>query len=70
MSEDSAVIGKTIRELNDVAQENDVLILGLVRRGKRLPGFARADVIRKGDILVLEAGPDSIEAFVGSVDVI
>ncbi|MGI9373934.1 MAG: SLC13 family permease [Hyphomicrobiales bacterium] len=65
--ENSSVIGKKVRELYADAEENDVWILGLVRRGKRLPGYARAEVIRKGDTLVLEAGPDAIEAFVGAV---
>ncbi len=64
--EKSAAIGTKVRDLYPMAEENDVWVLGLVRRGKRLPGYARAEEIRKGDILVLEAGPDSIEAFVGA----
>jgi di/tricarboxylate transporter len=62
----SAAIGTKVRDLYPMAEENDVWVLGLVRRGKRLPGYARAEVIRKGDILVLEAGPDAIESFVGA----
>src|SRR5690606_12456782 len=46
--------------------EKDVSILGLVRQGKRLPGFASGTVIRKDDFLVLEGDPKSIEAFIGS----
>ena len=41
-------------------------MLGLVRRGKRLPGFALGEEIRKSDRLVVEGDPKSIEAFTGS----
>ncbi|GAJ07071.1 unnamed protein product, partial [marine sediment metagenome] len=64
--EKSSAVGLKVRNLYPMAEENDVWILGLVRRGKRLPGYARAEEIRKGDILVLEAGPDPIESFVGA----
>ena len=67
VTEDSTAIGKTIRELNNLAEEDDVLILGLVRKGKRLPGRALRETIRKGDLLVLEAGPKSLESFATSL---
>lgn len=66
VTEDSTAIGKTLRELNNLAQEDDVLILGLVRKGKRLPGRALRETVRKGDLLVLEAGPKSVESFATS----
>ncbi len=61
--EKSKAIGQTIRELQDLAEENDVMILGLVRAGKRLPGRALREEIRKGDVMVLEAGPKPLESF-------
>ncbi|NNJ72612.1 MAG: SLC13 family permease, partial [Enterobacterales bacterium] len=63
VSEGSTAIGQTVRQLNEAAQEHDVIILGLVRKGKRLPGRALREQINKGDILVLEAGPKAIESF-------
>jgi di/tricarboxylate transporter len=63
VSEGSTAIGKTSKELSDLAEENDVMILGLVRNGKRLPGRALSETIRKGDLLVLEAGPKAVESF-------
>jgi di/tricarboxylate transporter len=63
VAEDSSAIGQSIKELTDIAEENDVLILGLVRNGKRLPGRAFRESIRSGDLLVLEAGPKSVESF-------
>ncbi len=61
----SASIGKTPRDLYDLAEEHDILIAGLVRRGKRLRGFAANEEIRKGDFLVLEGHAKAIEAFAG-----
>ncbi len=65
--QDSPAIDKTVNELGAIADENDVLILGLVRNGKRLPGRAAREKIRKGDLLVLEAGPKAVEAFVAAL---
>ena len=63
---DSKFIDKKLRDLDTLSTENDVNVLGLVRRGKRLPGTARNHVLREKDILVLEARPDAIEQFVGA----
>jgi uncharacterized protein with PhoU and TrkA domain len=57
-----------VRDLYPDAVEKDVQILGLVRRGKRLPGFSRTQEVRKGDFLVLEGDPKAIEAFMGAAD--
>lgn len=64
--EKSATIGKTPSDLYELGDEHDVTILGLVRHEKRLPGFAAATEIHKGDHLVLEGDPKSIEAFIGA----
>ena len=40
-------------------------VLGLVRGGRRLSGFARGETIREGDFVVLEGEPPSVEAFAG-----
>ena len=66
VKEGSKSIGKMVRDLYPDAGDKDVQILGLVRRGKRLPGFSRTEELRKGDFLVLEGDPKSIEAFVGA----
>lgn len=58
-------IGMRVRELDPAAQENDCEVLGLVRRGKRLPGRARWETIRAGDHLVVQASPESINALAG-----
>ncbi len=65
--EGSPVIGKRVRELDEDAEEADGAIVGLIRRGARLPGLARRTVIEPGDILVVEAGPEAIEKLVGKL---
>jgi di/tricarboxylate transporter len=67
VSEGSSIIGKHIRDLDDVAEKSDVEIIGLTRRGRRLPGLARVAEIKAGDILVLEASPDSLEEALGNL---
>ncbi len=65
--EDSPAIGRLVRELDADAEEADVIVLGLVRNGKRLPGRARTNIIRAGDILVLEAAPEALDRLRGSL---
>lgn len=65
--EGSPVIGKRVRDLDEEAAEVDVEIVGLTRRGRRLPGLARREEIRAGDTLVLEARPDSLDEALGSL---
>ncbi len=48
MAEGSTAIGKNMRELDEVADEAEVAVLGLVRRGQRLPGLARRTVDPEG----------------------
>ncbi len=65
--EKSSVIGKQVRDLDDVTGEHDVEIIGLIRRGERQPGMARRVEIRKNDILIVKAAPEGIEAIVGAL---
>lgn len=64
--ESSPIVGKVLRDLDALAEEHDVIIVGLIRRGKRLPGGARSEVPRKNDLIVIEGGPDAISQFVGA----
>ena len=54
-----------VSDLYPLAEENDVHVLGLVRAGKRRPGFARREPLRVGDFLVVEGDSAGIEAFMG-----
>ena len=65
--EGSSAIGKKVRELDEITNEHEVEIVGLIRRGERRPGMARLVEIRKNDILMLKAAPNGIEAIVGAL---
>ena len=64
--ENSKLIGAPLHEAFPLAEEHDVVITGLVRNHVRLPGTARRETVREGDILVLEGAAESIEQFVGA----
>jgi len=65
VSEKSTEDAATVAGFYPLAEDHDVHILGLIRSGKRLPGFAARRDIRPGDFLVVEGEPKSIEAFMG-----
>ncbi len=64
--ETSKIIEQRVRDLDKMADENDILILGVVRRGKRLPGAARREQLRKNDLLVVQGSHNAIDQFVGA----
>jgi di/tricarboxylate transporter len=64
--ESSSIIDQQVRDLDSLAEDNDVQILGLVRQKKRLPGGARRETLRKSDRMVVEGGPNAIEQFAGA----
>ncbi len=65
VSEKSIEETSTVADLYPLADEHDVHILGLIRHGKRLPGFAARQEIQAGDFVVVEGEPKAIEAFMG-----
>lgn len=65
VGEKSVVIDRKVRDLDTVVEDADVAIIGLSRRGKRLPGLARREVIAAGDMLIIQASAESIDGFVG-----
>ncbi len=67
VSDGSVAIGQRVADLDEAAAKSDAEILGLVRRGKRMPGLARNVEIRAGDLLVVEASPASIEDLLGAM---
>jgi di/tricarboxylate transporter len=64
--EGSAIVGQNVSDLDELAEKIDVEILGLIRRGRRLPGLARDAEIRAEDVLVIEATPESLEDALGT----
>lgn len=64
----STVIGQKVSALDADADACDVEILGLVRKGRRMPGLARQIEIKAGDILVVEAEPEAIDEILGTMN--
>lgn len=56
----------TVGDLYPVAEEKDVSIIGLIRHGRRIRGFARREHIKKDDFILVEGDPKAIEAFMGA----
>ena len=67
VSENSKTIDKKVSELDDPADKTGATIMGLVRKGKLLPGRARKEIIKKGDILFIEIDATAIDDFVGEL---
>ena len=66
--EGSRIIGRKVRDLDQLADKSGVEIVGLSRGGRRLPGVARIAEIKAGDVLVIEASPDSLEEALGTLE--
>ncbi|MEM8629654.1 MAG: SLC13 family permease [Pseudomonadota bacterium] len=66
--EGSKLIGQKLRDQIDVAEENDVAIIGLARGGKRLYGTQRNTTLLAGDTLVLQARPEALDEFRAALD--
>ena len=60
---DSKHIGKRVSELYEIAEKNDVAILGLIRKGKTQYGTATNNILQGQDTLVIEAAPEALDEF-------
>jgi di/tricarboxylate transporter len=65
---ESPFVGRRLRDLEALADDNEVNLLGLVRRGRRLPGSSLNEELRKSDLLVVEGAPDAIHDLAGAAD--
>ncbi|HEX9770577.1 MAG TPA: SLC13 family permease, partial [Kiloniellales bacterium] len=64
--EGAKAIDQKVAELSAADESSDVEVLGLIRRGQRLPAGARQVRVAEGDVLVIQAGPEAIEKFAGA----
>jgi di/tricarboxylate transporter len=62
--EDSSVVGKYLSQLDGDAEGANVVTVGLVRNGRRLPFRGRVSAIEHGDALVVEGPTDGIADFI------
>ena len=64
VSEDSRFGGKLVRDLEETINE-DVAIVGLIRNGVGYGAPSSYEIIDTGDIFIIEANPDDLNAFIG-----
>ena len=67
VSEESKAAGKTLREIGKDLEEADAQVLGLVRNDLRMTAPHPSRLLRAGDILVIEAEPDSLAAVLSTL---
>ena len=65
---EAPIVGRPFADLDDAAEQADVLVVGLVRDGRRHHGRARVMTIQDEDVLIVEGATDSIAAFIKTVD--
>lgn len=63
----SSAIGKKVRDLDEVVDDNDCTIMGLVRGGLRLPGRARREVVAENDLLVVQGTAEALNRLAGAL---
>lgn len=64
---DSKAIGKTLREVETTLEKEDAQIVGLVRGEVRVIAPYSKRILREGDILVIEAEPETLGNALGSL---
>ena len=64
---DSKAIGKTLREVEATLDKEDAQIVGLVRGEVRVIAPYSKRILREGDILVIEAEPETLGNVLGSL---
>jgi di/tricarboxylate transporter len=63
----SKAAGKSLRELEGDLEEADAQIIGLIRNERRIPAPSPYREVRAGDILVIEAEPETLAGAVESL---
>ena len=59
----SELVGTSIRELDQIAEKQDVEVVGLIRNERRILASLRHEEINSEDILIVEAGPKELAKF-------
>ncbi len=67
VTEKSKAIGKTLREVERIIDEEDAQILGMVRQEFRTSAPNPHRILRKDDILVIEAEPESLSSVLSNL---
>ena len=62
MGEDDKLVGRRLRDVENLLDEEDAQIVGLVRNDFRVISPLPGEILRAGDILVIEADPNALGA--------
>jgi di/tricarboxylate transporter len=65
--EDSKPVNRSLREVEQMLDESDAQIIGLVRSGMRISAPNPRRILKAGDILVIEVDPDSLASALSSL---
>lgn len=66
LPEGSKFIGRTLHDLMTASGEDDVLVTALVRETRQIGMPSMYEILRDGDILLVETDSDSLKAFIDS----
>ncbi|MEM7172904.1 MAG: SLC13 family permease [Pseudomonadota bacterium] len=61
---DSEHIVKTLREIDQLTEDIDAVVVDLIRGERRFPGGSWHKELAAGDVLKIEAGPDDMDKFI------
>jgi len=65
--EDSKIVGQPLREL-ETTSEADVAVVGVLRGAWRMPAPSPFEILRAGDVVIVEADSDALKALVDAAD--
>ncbi|TVR82786.1 MAG: SLC13 family permease [Rhodospirillales bacterium] len=65
--EDSPSVGRSLKEMDELAAEKDATVLRLIRGDRRIDGPSRLQQIEAGDILIVEVSPTSLEGLLSAL---
>ena len=66
---DNPHIGKTLKEIDELTEDIDAVIMDQIRNDRVYPATTRKQ-LQAGDILKIEAGPDEIDKFVSKLGLV
>jgi di/tricarboxylate transporter len=70
VTENGKAAGKTVREIDQILEKEDAQIIGMVRNEFRIFAPNSRRLLRPGDILIIEAEPESLAAGLSSVGLV
>lgn len=65
---ESKAVGQSLKQLDEVAAKHEVVILRHFRRNQRIDRPNRTQLVRVGDVFIVEAGPQALGAMVPELE--